>query len=106
MKKVIRLTESDLIRIVKRVVKEQEEEIFATHPALDNKGKETWMDKQDNRVGSEIEFSDVREFGPEDYDSFMEYINNCDTNWCLKTKRFYDMYANMGKLRVGKGTRR
>jgi hypothetical protein len=105
MGKIVRLTESDLIRIVKRVVKEQEEEIFATHPAL-NKRKETWIDKQDNIVKSEIEFSDVREFGPEDYDSFMEYINNCDTNWCLKTKLFYDNYANMGKLRVGKGTRR
>jgi hypothetical protein len=36
----------------------------------------------------------------------MEYINNCDTRWCLTTKRFYDQYAKMGNITVGKGRRR
>jgi hypothetical protein len=107
MKKIVRLTESDLARIVKRVIQEQEEEIFATHPVQIEYGQQKWIDKSDKYMqDSDIEFSDVKEFGPEDYDSFMEYINNCDTLWCLKTKRFYDMYAKMGNIKVGKGTRR
>ena len=106
MGKIVRLTESDLARIVKRVIKEQEEEIFSTHPSFTSQGKEWWLDKQDRPVDSDIEFSDVKEFGPEDYDSFMEYINNCSTRWCIKTKHFYDIYANKGNIKVGKGIRR
>lgn len=104
MKKTVRLTESDLVLLVKRVVQEQqEEEIFGTHPSF---GKETYVDAMDRKVGSEIEFSDVREFGPEDYKSFMEYINNCDTRWCIKTKQNYDKFASMGTIKIGKGTRK
>ena len=103
MKKTIRLTENDLARIVKRVIKENEdEEMFATHDAHGGK----YYDTMDRRVDSDIEFSETREFGPEDYDSFMEYINNCNTRWCLTTKRMYDMYANTGNITVGKGIRR
>jgi predicted SprT family Zn-dependent metalloprotease len=31
MKKIVRLTESDLVRLVKRVIKEQEEDEFSTY---------------------------------------------------------------------------
>ena len=103
MKKIVRLTESDLAHIVKRVIKENEdEEMFATHDFHGGK----YYDTMDRRVDSDIEFSETREFGPEDYDSFMEYINNCNTRWCLTTKRMYDMYANTGNITVGKGIRR
>ena len=103
MGRIVRLTESDLSRIVKRVIKEnKDEEMFATHDAHGGK----YYDTMDRRVDSDIEFSETREFGPEDYDSFMEYINNCNTRWCLTTKRMYDMYANKGNITVGKGIRR
>lgn len=103
MKKIVRLTESDLMRIVKKVIKENEdEEIFASHDATGGK----YYDAMDRPVGLDIEFSETREFGPEDYDSFMEYINNCDTRWCLRTKKYYDMYAQTGNITVGKGRRR
>lgn len=107
MKKVIRLTESDLVRLVKRVVKESEEEMFATSSFHKNKGGDQfWLDTDDvSSSEKEIEFPDVREFGPDEYDSFMEYINNCDTKWCLTTKKWYDLYSSDGGLKVGRGKR-
>lgn len=103
MKKIVKLTEADLARIVKRVIKENEdEELFATHDYQAGK----YYDTMDRRVDSDIEFSEKREFGPEDYDSFMEYINNCDTRWCITTKRMYDAYASKGNITVGKGKRK
>jgi predicted transcriptional regulator len=103
MKKIVRLTEADLARIVKRVIKENEdEELFATHDYQAGK----YYDTMDRRVDSDIEFSEKREFGPEDYDSFMEYINNCDTRWCITTKRMYDAYTSKGNITVGKGKRK
>ena len=103
MKKIVKLTEADLTRIVRRVMKENEdEEIFATHDAHGGK----YYDATDRPVNVDIEFSEKREFGPEDYDDFMEYINNCNTRWCLTTKRMYDMYAKTGNITVGKGKRK
>jgi len=103
MKKIVKLTEADLARIVKRVIKENEdEELFATHDYQAGK----YYDTMDRRVDSDIEFSEKKEFGPEDYDSFMEYINNCNTRWCLTTKRMYDAYASKGNITVGKGKRK
>lgn len=103
MKKVIRLTESDLIRLVNKVIKENgDEEMFATHGYQGGK----YYDTMDKPVDSDIEFSEKREFGPEDYDSFMNYINNCNTRWCLTTKKMYDKYASKGNITVGKGRRK
>ena len=98
MRKVIRLTESDLTRIVKRVIREGE--AFAHH---DSTG---WVDQDDRHVPQD--YMDVkggleqRKFGPGEYDDFMEYINNCDNKWCVKTKEFYDNYAEKGPIRVRK----
>lgn len=103
MKKIVRLTEADFARLVERIIKENEgEEMFATHDA--HLGK--YYDTMDRRVDSDIEFSEKKEFGPEDYDDFMEYINKCNTRWCLTTKRMYDMYAKTGNITVGKGIRK
>jgi len=87
----------------KRKIKENKgEEMFATHDTHGGK----YYDKMERRVDSDIEFSETKEFGPEDYDSFMEYINNCDTRWCITTKKYYDMYAQRGNITVGKGKRK
>lgn len=102
MKKIVKLTESDLMRIVKRVLKEQEEEAFASHPAHGEK----WLNKDDRWMDEpDIELTSVREFGPGEYEDFMEFINGCNVKWCNKVKHLYDMYAEHGKFKVGKGRR-
>lgn len=103
MEKVIRLSESDLTRIVKRVIKEQEGDVdvFASTPHIE-KG---YIDRMDRPVEGDIEYDESRTFGPDEYDDFMEYINNCDTRWCLTTKKFYDRYTKGGPLVVAKKRR-
>ena len=101
MKKIVRLTESDLTRLVKRIIKESEEEmdIFAKAP---ESGINKFKDKFDRDVQGDIEFDDTREFGPEEYEDFMEYINGCNTSWCIKSKKWYDKYSERGPITVGK----
>lgn len=118
---VVRLTESDLEKIVRKVIMEQMSGVAfgaegnGLKVSREDKGEEMfaksdimtkYIDSRDTEVKGDIEFSEKKEFGPEDYDSFMEYINNCDTRWCLTTKRFYDQYAKRGNITVGKGRRR
>ena len=127
MKKIVRLTERDLSRLVRRVIKEQQmtnEFFFDTEDESEDMGRElpmitpnkkaikgpfaqskidnNWYDSNDERVDEPTDFSDEKEFGPEDYDSFMEYINGCNTKWCLTTKRMYDAYANVGSIKIRK----
>ena len=90
------------LKVKKETAEEEgEEEMFAKADTMTK-----YLDTMDREVKGDIEFSEKKEFGPEDYDSFMEYINNCDTKWCLTTKMFYDRYVKMGNITVGKGTRR
>lgn len=120
-KNVVRLTESDLERIVRKVIMEQMSGVAfgaegnGLKVKKEDKGEEIfgksdfmtkYLDSKDTEVQGDIEFSKKKEFGPEDYDSFMDYINNCDTKWCLTTKRFYDQYLKMGNITVGKGRRK
>lgn len=100
MPKIVRLTERDLTRLVRRVIKEGE--AYAHH---DLSG---WVDQKDVRVPQDYmdnegsDFEEQRVFGPGEYDDFMEFINNCNNSWCLKTKKFYDMYAEKGPIKVRK----
>ena len=112
MEKTVRLTERDLSRLVKRVIREFDDsmqgrtdtgemDIFAKSPGS---GLNKFRDKFDYEV-EDTEFDDTKEFGPEEYDDFMEYINGCDTSWCLTTKKYYDSYANRGPITVGRRKR-
>ena len=100
MRKTIRLTDSDLMRIVKRVISEGE--AYAHH---DLSG---WIDQDDRQVPQDYmdiegsDFDEQRKFGPGEYDDFMKFINNCDNKWCLKTKSFYDRYSEKGPIKVRK----
>lgn len=96
MKKTIRMTEGDLVRLVRRIVSEQ------TKPYASWK-EGPWMDSNDREYDeTPDDYSMEREFGPDEYDDFMEFINDCNTRWCLKTKQFYDRYAREGNIRVRK----
>jgi hypothetical protein len=95
MKKIVRLTESDLNRLVKRIIKESDDNMFAKHDLVGG-----WRDKNDLRVDEPSDYGEERSFGPEDYDDFMDFINGCDTSWCLKTKKWYQRYAGKGNITV------
>jgi hypothetical protein len=130
MRKTVRMTEGDLTRLVRRVIREQrslQKEYFyndddsegfepsgspvSSRPSLrkaekgpfaSQSGKNDWYDKYDRNVEDPKDFSEEREFGPNEYEDFMEYINDCDTAWCLKTKKYYDDYTGVSKIKVRK----
>jgi hypothetical protein len=56
MKRVIRLTESDLIRLVKRIIKENEEEYLYNDPSSMGSGK--WYKNTFMNQGEPEEYSD------------------------------------------------
>lgn len=136
MRKVTRLTESDLIRLVKKVIREngRVNEYFyyddigdsPVEPSTPNKGNPKWKmaaspgnKVRGNRVVDRENWYDERDkpmnpsdldtathgkvFGPDQYEEFMEYINDCDTMWCVKTKNMFDKYQEeMGPVSVVK----
>ena len=64
MKKVIRLTESDLIRLVKRIIKENEEEYLYHDPSSMGSGKwyrNTFMNQGEPEEYSDDELYDIEE---------------------------------------------
>jgi hypothetical protein len=65
MKKIIRLTESDLVRLVKRVISEQEDDFFYKV----NPRQKYYYDKDDNVSDVEDEM-DVEEWDEDDFDNF------------------------------------
>ena len=74
MKKVIRLSESDLIRLVKRVIKEERYGSFGNMKRPDFKG-DTYLDDDDRFVDDEKLFGigDEDEFDTEEFDDFESY---------------------------------
>ena len=65
MKKVIRLTESDLIRLVKRIIKENEEEYLYHDPSSMGSGKwyrNTFMNQGDPEEHSDDELYDIEDY--------------------------------------------
>jgi len=81
--------------LVKRIIKESDENMFAKHDLVGG-----WRDKNDLKVDEPSDYSEEMSFGPEDYDDFMDFINGCDTTWCLKTKKMYQRYADKGDITV------
>ena len=94
MKKVIRLTESDLIRLVKKVIKEQE---LDRELPKQKKGilghMDRWYDERDYPVNpDEFDYDEEIEFGPDDFE---DYIAHSDTDfpenrWPFGAKGFKD----------------
>jgi hypothetical protein len=71
MKKVIRLTESDLTKLVKRVVREMKDDEDFFYKA--NPNQSYYYDKDDNVSDIEDdEEMDVEEWDEEDFDNFYE----------------------------------
>jgi hypothetical protein len=79
MKKIVRLTESDLVRIVKKVVKEQEDMELPRRKRGILGHKDRWYDEDERPVNpDDFEYDDEIEFGPDDFD---DYISNTETDF-------------------------
>jgi hypothetical protein len=114
-KKIVRLTESDLVRLVKRVVKEQSMDMESPKKLKGYIGhKDNWFDEDDRPVHpDEIDYDEEIEFGPDDFD---EYISHTDKHfpknkWSFGAKGFmkgdrapgkgyYDRYQKSGPVKV------
>ena len=91
-KKIVRLTESDLIRLVKKVIKEQEldRELSRAPKGIMGHG-DRWFDEMDRPVNpDEFDYDEEIEFGPDDFD---DYINHTEMDfpenkWSFGAKGF------------------
>lgn len=73
MKKVVRLSENDLIRIVKRVINEERYGSFGNLRRKDFRGDE-WVRDDDRYMGDEIEgIDDDNVFDTEEFDDYETY---------------------------------
>jgi len=114
MRRIVRLTESDLTRLVRRVIKEQEELPRRKKGILGHKGN--WYDEMDRPVNpDEFEHDEEIEFGPDDYD---DYINHTERDffnnkWSFGMrghkkqdigpgKRYWDKYQQDGPITLRK----
>lgn len=73
MRKVVRLSETDMVRLIKRVLKEQEDEFFGTNRMMRDQGE--WLDKDGNYVSKKT-FDDFEDEdftdSDEDFRKFIE----------------------------------
>lgn len=124
-KKIVRLTESDLIRLVKRVMKEQESDqeipfkrvTFKMKP--DTKGilghLDSWFDENDTPVDpEEFEHDEEIEFGPDDFEEFISQTERDfpKNKWSFSMKDpdgdrtggkgYWDRYTRDDKIRIRK----
>jgi hypothetical protein len=101
MKKIVRLTESDLIRIVKRVISEEEmSKKLRGNYRIRNWGPNSWHDEDDRAVNPlDIEdFEEEIEFGPDDYEKFLDYTKDIPNKWDFKDDRgYYDQHYKPGR---------
>jgi hypothetical protein len=113
MRRIVRLTENDLTRLVRRVIKEQEELPRRKKGILGHKGN--WYDEMDSPVNpDEFEHDEEIEFGPDDYE---DYINHTETDfpenrWSFRDtdykgdrspgKSYWDRYQQDGPITLRK----
>ena len=72
MSKIVRLTENDLIRLVKRVIKEQELDRELPRQVKGILGhNDSWYDEDDRPVDpEEFDYDEEIEFGPDDFEMY------------------------------------
>jgi hypothetical protein len=109
MKKVVRLTESDLIRLVKRVIKEQEDQWNTDKESelysLDAKTKEFLKDKNkprfDNYDDTESFIKDLEDWQKSSgYDDHINYLKSRkDAKRAIRKREDDERYSNLVKNR-------
>ena len=101
MKKIVRLTESDLARIVRRVIKEQELDRELPRRSKGIMGhNDNWYDEEDREVNpDEFDYDEEIEFGPDDFE---DYISHTETDF-PENKWSFNMKGMKGDRTPGKG---
>ena len=56
-------------------------------------GDGRWFDSDDMEIDEPTDYSEEITFGPDEYESFMKFMNKCNTKSCVATKKMYDKYA-------------
>lgn len=111
MAKIIRLTESQLLRLVKKIVKEQE---LDRELPIHKKGimghQNHWYDETDFPVDpDEFEHDEELIFGPDDYEDYLSHTETDfpENKWPFKKisssgKQYYDAYTKDAPIKLRK----
>jgi hypothetical protein len=100
MKKIIRLTESDLARIVRRVIAEQGEEMMSK-PKHRLGHEDRWYDEDDRPSDDFEDYDEEFEFGPDDFEEFQSMTSKFNNRWNPSyRKHYYDKYTEVSPLRL------
>ena len=116
MAKIVRLTESDLTRIVRRVIKEQELDRELPRKKRGILGhKDNWYDEMDRPVNpDEFDYDEEIEFGPDDFEDYIAHTETDfpDTRWDFNAKghkgdrgpgkHYFDKYTKDGPVKLRK----
>ena len=116
MAKIVRLTESDLTRLVKRVIKEQELDRELPRRKKGILGhRDSWYDEMDSRVNpDEFDYDEEIEFGPDDFEDYISHTETDfpDNKWSFGMKghkgdrgpgkTYFDRYTKDGKIKLRK----
>ena len=116
MKKIIRMTESDLTRLVRRVIREQEFERELSRAPKGILGHmDKWYDENDRMVNpDEFDYDEEIEFGPEDFEDYIAHTETDfpENRWNFNAKGYkgdrshgkgyYDRYQKHGPLKLRK----
>jgi len=99
MKRIVRLTESDLARIVKRVIREQGEESPRYKHRLGHQDR--WYDEDDRASDDFEDYDEEFEFGPDDYEEFTNMTKEFKNRWNPSfRKHYYDKYTEVSPLKL------
>jgi len=84
MSKIVRLTENDLIRLVKRVIKEQELDRELPRQVKGILGhNDSWYDEDDRPVDpEEFDYDEEIEFGPDDFEMYKNITQRILYRFC------------------------
>lgn len=87
MKKIIRLTEYDLTRIVKKTLREMEDDDieFDLEKRVDDEDDVFYGDEEED----DVFYDDEEEVSGEETQEFIDYVCGFRKDWCSKTKRFF-----------------
>ena len=93
------LLESELARIVRRVIKEQGEEMSKPKHRLGHKDR--WYD-EDDRISDDFEdYDEEFEFGPDDFKKFQSMTSKFNNKWNPSYRKpYYDKYTEVSPLRL------
>lgn len=116
MKKIVRLTERDLSRLVRRVIREQE---LDRELPMRKKGivghNDRWYDERDFPVNpDEFDYDEEIEFGPDDFEDFIAHSETDfpENRWSFNQKGhkgdvspgkgYWDRYQQHGPIKMRK----